>query len=337
MLTIKDIAKLAGVSQSTVSKALNDRHDVSAHTKNKILDIIRKNNYRPNAFAKGLKMKTRENIGIIFCQDLHALSSNPFYSRVLEGIEAETAINNYNLIIHIINENTKENLPKMVRERQVDGIILFGIFSKQYLDCLIEENIPIVFIDPKQNYDKFCQIMIDNEHGAFLATQYLIDHGHRNIGFISGDITRMSFKQRYAGYLKALRLNNIKVNEELIKTGGIESGYEQVKELLKHKTTAIFAANDINALYGFKAIHDLNLKIPDDISIIGFDDIDLAKISTPPLTTIRVYKEELGSIGVRTLLKTIQGEIDNPVNTIVPVKLIERQSVRKRDVLFPEL
>jgi LacI family transcriptional regulator len=330
MITIKDIAKLANVAPSTVSKALNDRGDVSEETKKKILEIAHEHNFSPNAFGKGLKSRTTENIGAIFCRELQPLSGNPFYSKVLEGIEAEIAINNYNLVLHFLPEENSLEIPKMIREHQVDGLILVGVIKKSYIEKIKESNIPIVLIDPKVTVSHCNQVLIDNEHGAFVAVQYLISCGHKKIAFISGDLSRLSFQQRYDGYLKALRFNKIALNENLVQTGGLENGYEHVTQLLalEQKPTAIFAANDINAIHGYKAIQEKNIKIPDDISIVGFDDIDLAKYATPSLTTVRVYKEEMGSIGVRTLLQMINGENKTAVTTIVPTRLIERESVK---------
>src|SRR3972149_3994301 len=178
MITIKDIARIAGVSQSTVSKCLNDRPDVSAETKIKVINIAKEMNFSPHAFGKALKTKASENIGVLFCRDLHSLASNPFYSRVLEGIEAELAVNNFNLLLQIVTETTKDELPKMMRERQVDGLILVGTFKESYLHRILDENGNIVLIDPKKSYESHCQILIDNEDGAFQATKYLINHGH---------------------------------------------------------------------------------------------------------------------------------------------------------------
>lgn len=331
MMTIKEFAKLAQVSQSTVSKALNDRPDVSPETKSKIIELAKKYNFVPNAFGKGLKKQVTENIGVIFCREHQPLSGNPFYSRVLEGIEAELALKKFNLILQLIPEAEQNGLPKMVRQQQVDGLILVGIFKDQFVNNILRNDIPVVMVDPKFSVDDCCQILIDNEQGAYTATKYLIDRGHRRIGFISGDLERMSFRQRLEGYKRALQDNGLAVDPALIQTGGLERGYEHVKRLLllKDRPTAIFAANDINAIHGYKAIQEFKLKIPDDISVIGFDDIDLAKYATPSLTTIRVYKEELGSIGVRTLLDLIRGEIKTPIKTILPTKLIERDSVKK--------
>jgi len=331
MVTIKDVARLAGYSPATVSKALNDRSDVSAETKSKILDIVRASGFTPNAFGKALKKKSSGNIGVLFCRDLRSISGNPFYSRVLEGIEAELALNDYNLVLQIITESTKDELPKMTRERQVDGIILVGTFRDDYLKRILNEDLHVVLIDPRVPVNQQCHVLIDNEHGAFQATKYLIDCGHERIGFISGDLTRCSFQQRYNGYIKALKYHHIQPDENLVRTGGLENGYEQVRSLLEIPgITAIFSTNDLNALYGYRAITERGFAIPDDISMVGFDDINLAKIAAPPLTTIRVYKEELGSIAVRSLLGLIQDEEVKPVTTLVPTKLVIRESVRMR-------
>jgi LacI family transcriptional regulator len=266
---------------------------------------------------------------VIFCREFQPLSLNPFYSRVLEGIEGELAINNYNLVLHLLPEVYRDELPKMIKEHKVDGLILIGVLQEKFVEQLISENIPTILIDPKIPTDQFSQVLIDNEHGGFLATQYLINKGHTRIGFISGDLERESFRQRFTGYYKAMNYSHITTDEKYIRSGGLEMGYDHVNALLKldPRPTAIFAANDINAIYGYKAVKDNKLNIPDDISIIGFDDIDLAKIATPPLTTIRVYKEEMGSIAVRKLINLIN-EVEKITTNIVPVRIIERKSVR---------
>jgi LacI family transcriptional regulator len=240
-------------------------------------------------------------------------------------------MNNYNLLLHLIPECHQDILPKMVRERQIDGLILVGIMREEFVNKIVSAKVPVVLVDPKYVIQDCSQVFIDNEHGAFIATQYLIQAGHRKIGFISGDLSRLSFQQRFDGYARALKNNKILVNETFIKTGGLEQGYEHIKFLLNQNSrpTAIFGANDINAIYGYKAVQEMGLNIPGDISFVGFDDIDLARISSPPLSTIRVYKEEMGSIAVRTLLRIINKEIESPVTTIVPVKLIERESVSR--------
>ncbi len=329
MTTIRDIAKEANCSLATVSKAINGRSDVSESTRVRILKIAKEHNFVPSAFGKGLKNGKTENIGVIFCRESQPLSLNPFYSRVLEGIEAELAINNYNLVLHMLPEEYRDEYPKMLKERNVDGVVLIGVLQEKFISQLKKQNIPTILIDPKIITKEFNQVLIDNEHGAYLATQYLINKGHKRIAFISGDLERESFRQRYSGFKKAMNHYKLNIGDNYIQTGGLENGYELVSALLnqKDRPTAIFAANDINAIYGYRAIKDCNFQIPEHISIIGFDDIELAKMATPPLTTIRVYKEEMGSIAVRNLLQIINKETDRPMSVLVPVRLIERSSV----------
>ncbi|MCK4640019.1 MAG: LacI family DNA-binding transcriptional regulator [Candidatus Marinimicrobia bacterium] len=318
---------------ATVSKAINGKRDISEKTRRRILKIAEEHNFVPNSFGRGLKKQRTENVGVIFCRESKPLSLNPFYSRVLEGIEAELAINNYNLVLHLLPEVYRCEYPKMLKERTVDGVVLVGVLQEKFINQLRNQEIPVVLVDPKITVDEFSQVLIDNEHGAFQAAQYLINKGHRKIAFISGDLDRLSFRQRFEGYKKALRHYRIPIVDEFIRTGGLEQGYDHVKALLalRGRPTAIFAANDINAIYGYKAVKDSKLRLPDDISIIGFDDIELAKIASPPLTTIRVYKEEMGSIAVRNLLKIVNKETVNPITTLIPVRMIERESVTTRD------
>ncbi len=329
MVTIKRIAEAAQCSVATVSKALNGRPDVAEETRKRILEIAKAHQFYPNAMGKGLKKRVTESVGVIFCREKLPLSLNPFYSRVLEGIEAELAVSNYNLVLHLLPESYTNEMPKMIRERQVDGLVLVGVLHQSFIDQIGSLEIPTVLIDPKIAGDSFNQVLIDNEHGAFEATQYLIKRGHRRIGFISGDLDRLSFRQRYEGFRKAQDFYRIPFDESLLQTGGLEKGYDHVKTLLSlpERPTAIFAANDINAIYGYKAIKEEKLRIPEDVSVIGFDDIELGKMITPPLTTVRVYKEQMGSIAVRTLFKLLSHASDRPVTTLVPTRLIERESV----------
>lgn len=332
-ISIKEIAKLAKVSQSTVSKALNNRHDVNEDTRQRILDIVQKYNYLPNIFGKALKSQLTESIGVLICKESQPLSSNPFYSRVLEGIEAELALKNYSLTLHMVNGEVPVRLPKIVRERRVDGLILVGAFDPDFTDSILASDIPTSFIDPKFSVEAHDQVLIDNEHGAFMATQHLISSGHKKIGFVSGSLNRMSFKQRYNGFSKAMEFYNLKINDDWVETGGLEEGYTQITRIFKkaNRPTALFAANDINAIRGYKALNNLGLRIPEDVSVVGFDDIEFAKHSHPSLTTIRVYKEELGSLAIRSLFKRINGETTRPATTVVPVKLIKRDSVAQLD------
>jgi len=278
MLTIKDIAKLAKCSASTVSKALNDKSDVSKKTKLKIRKIAEDNGFYLHRFGAVEKNQKTENIGIVFCREEKPLSGNPFYSRVLEGIEGELVINNYNLILSFLSEPFNGQIPKMIKEKKVDGLIVVGNIDKEFIKILKNHKLPAIFVDPADNDIDFKKVIIDNEQGGFLATKHIIEKGHKRIAFVSANLDRASFLLRFEGFKKAMAFNNIPIKEDYIKTGGLENGYEYMKELLElnEPPTAVFFANDVNALLGYKAVYDAGLKIPEDISISGFDDIAMA-------------------------------------------------------------
>lgn len=329
MLTIKDIAKLAKCSPSTVSKALNNKFDVSEKTRARILKIAEKHNFHLHKIEKASE-KT-ENIGILFCREAKPLSGNPFYSRVLEGIEAELAINNYNLILTLLAEPFNGQVPKMMKDNKVDGLVIVGSMEREFIKILKNYKFPTIFVDPNEYDLGYQKVIIDNEQGGFLATRHIIENGHKKIAYVSGSLERESFALRFEGFKKAMAFFNIPVKNKYVKTGGLENGYEFVSELLKldDPPTAIFFGNDTNALHGYKAVYDAGLKIPEDISIVGFDDIAMAKFSDPPLSTVMVYKEEIGSIAVRKLLNEIDdGNNGVAVTTVMPVKFLKRESVK---------
>ncbi len=326
---IKDIARAANVSLSAVSKAINGKPDISEATRERILKIAEEMDYHPSAFGRSLKNMRSENIGVIIRRDLQPLSGNPFYSRVLEGIEGELAINSYSLVLHLLPKQQDGRLPKMLREKKVDGVILVGPMENSFVGDIIKSGLPAVVVDPRHPSGDVTQVLIDNERGAYLATQHLIDHGHKKIGFISDELNRDSFIKRFSGFSNALKDNGIVLDKSFVRTAGHEQGSEHMKALLDalEIPTAILFANDLNALSGCAVIKDMGLSIPDDMSVVGFDDIFLSTMSSPSLTTVRVYKEEMGSIAVRNILKSLKDGIVDSSTTIVPVKLIERGSV----------
>lgn len=330
MINIKELARLANVSKSTVSKALNNRPDIGEETKQKILKIAREHNFTPNAIAKGLSTSVTENIGIIFRREERSLSGNPFYSRVLEGIEEAALTTDYNLLLHLVPD-TYEDLPDIVRKRQVDGLLLIGTHNPAFVECIRNAAIPMVAVDPGDIVEGCHHVLIDNEKGAYLAAQYLIKCGHRRIGFIGGELKRRSFQLRLDGYKRALTENGIPIREELIECGKMEEGPFMAKNLMRlpEIPTAIFASHDIKAIQACKVINEMGLNVPKDVSVIGFDNIDLSLMVTPNISTIHVRKKKLGSIALQMLQEIMSGKVRAPLDSLVPVKLIERDSVRR--------
>ncbi len=328
-VTIKDIAKMAEVSPATVSKALNGKPDVGEATRKHIQDIAKKYNFRPNSLGRGLKGGLTENIGVIFVRESRPLTMNFFYSHILEGIELELNKRNNNMVLHLLPSTPRPEPPKLLTGRWLDGVILVGVARRTIIDQIQQFGLPVVLVDPRMAATDCAQVLIDNAQGGFAATEHLINQGHKNIGFISGTLDRQSFSERLEGYRQALGHYGISYDEKHVQTGGLEQGYQQMQNLLESEEppTAIFAANDINGIFAYKAIREAGLSIPEDISVVGFDDIDLATHSSPPLTTVRVFKEEMGAMAVRLLLDLVSGKELSSSTIMVPTQLVERESV----------
>ncbi len=329
--TLRDIAKIANVSPKTVSRVINEEHFVNEKTRMKIQRIIQELGYRPNYVARSLRKNKTNTIGYII-PDM----ANPFFGLVGRAIEKTLRKRGYSLII-----STTRNTPHLEIEtlnlllsKKVDGIIFATIGeTRDFLKkTLVPSKIPVVIIDNKIPELEYDTVLHDNVQGAFLLTRHLIEHGHRCISFIAGPLGQTSGQLRLEGYKRALEAENILFREELVRYGDwqIMSGYEATSDLIKSDTKfqALFAANSVMALGVLKAIRAHRLKVPRDIALVSFDDLDFAEVTEPPLTTIRSVESEIGQSAVKLLLARIEKEKDShPIQEIlIPVSLNIRQS-----------
>lgn len=328
-ITIKQIGKLAGVHESTVSRALRNSHLVDSETRDKILEISRKYNYRPNRLASGLALQKTSLIGVII-PDL----MTSFYPEVMHGIEDYCSQNAYHILFakSDFKWEAEKSCVDMFIERQVDGVIWCSANRRNIhlVFALRDENIPCVLVDtPIDNPIECDCITVDNVLGGYLATQHLIQLGHRAIVFMSDDVTT---PDRYRGYQKALNEAGIPVDAELrvnTKLRHEVAGYQGVKQLLEKKKlfTAIFAVNDSMAIGAMRALEDLGIRVPNDVAIVGFDDILVASYLDITLTTIRQPKYELGEKAAEILMYRIQKSTpDHFQRIILKPTLIPRKS-----------
>lgn len=328
--TIKDVAELAEVHPSTVSRVINGNPRISEKTKNKVLLIIKKLGYTPNAIARGLKTKRTHTLGMLI-PDI----TNPFFAEIARGVEDAANKNSFNVILC----NTDDKLKKertyldILKEKRVDGLILGTAHTKD--DSILElekNNFPYILVSRNiEELDKNC-IIIDDVVGGIMATEYLIRLGHQRIAHISGPLKVRAAIDRVDGYKNALKKYQIEYKEELIEEGDfrIKGGYQAMKKFLdlSKPPTAIFAANDLLALGAMQAIQKKKFHIPEDFSIIGFDDIRVASFVYPPLTTIRQPMLEMGILAVKMLLKIIEEGEFNQRRIILQPKLIIRESCK---------
>lgn len=336
-ITIKDVANKAGVSIATVSLILNNNERISTETKRRVLKAVKELDYHPSRSARRLVANVTGNIGFILTDD-HFLKTEPFYTRIFLGTEFATRENEYYVLLATVDTNFKEgdSLPQFIQERSVDGIIIAGKVPNALINNLDKYHIPIVFVDyypPKGDYSV---VMIDNIKGGMSATQHLIEYNHRNIAFVGADIMHPSISYRLYGYKQALQNAGINIREEFINTEETypnrQCGYSAVKKLFERikDITAVFACNDAMAIGVMQYCVDNGIKIPDDISLIGFDDVEADLLLNPSLTTIRVPKVEMGIEAMNLIVSVIKNKLcQSTKKIVVPVELIVRKSTMR--------
>ncbi len=330
-ISLRDIAEKTGFSIKTVSRALNDHQDVSESTRQKILSIAEKYSYYPNQIAKSLRTKKAFTIGYIV-PDI----TNEFYGKVGIVIEREFRKRGYSLLISFTEESAKNeiNSLKLLLAKRVDGIVLATVGSTgRFLKEVIHRyRIPVVVIDNKEKDLRSNLVTHDNINGAYSLTKHLLDHGHRRVACITGPLEETSAQERLNGYKKALAEIGIIIENHLIKSANwrVDGGYTATIKLMKSKMqspTAIFMANSIMALGVYKALRKIGKKIPDDVALVAFDNLEFAEAIDPPLTTLGNVEEEIGIITAELLFEKIKHrDFQNVQEHLVKAELCIRQS-----------
>lgn len=329
-------------------RELCDHYSVSRTTIRKAIDNLVSQSYLKKEPGKGtfvldrnIKTNFDENLtgNILFVRCIHSDHKNNnstgndiFYPELLIGIEEYMSTEGYHCIYKTINETTiqQEKIEQLISK--VEGVIWGGeLYNKEFLDHLLDIKIPLVFVSPSFQVENTDSVNIDDFNGAKKAVDYLIKNNHRKIAFIAGDNKSHPSQEREKGYTEALKSEKIKVNNELVIANGweFEDGYQAFKELInkKLKFTSIFAASDSLALGAMSAAKDMGYNIPEDLSIIGFDDVALSNQVKPNLTTMHVMKKEMGETAAKLLFELISDQRSYPVNVVLPVSLVERNSV----------
>lgn len=333
MATIRDVAVKAGVSTTTVSHVLNQSRFVSAESTRRVRRAMAELRYQPNALARSLRQSQTRTLGVIVPD-----SANPFFAEVIRGIEAVAYGKGYTVLFGSSEDNAEKEAAylRIFMEKQVDGLAMFTLGQNtKYLKQLLEQRLPIVIMDREFKGVAASYVISDDLKGGFQATEHLIQLGHQRIACISGDAPTGTGAVRMHGYKQALVRHGIRYDRELVIPADFkpEGGYAAAQQLLNNprRPTAIFTCNDLMAIGAIGAIHDMGLTVPEDISIVGFDDIELAAYTFPPLTTVRQPKYEIGSLTARVLLEGI--ESGNPLRAdkhILTTTLVIRKSTQKK-------
>ncbi|HEY8025238.1 MAG TPA: LacI family DNA-binding transcriptional regulator [Burkholderiaceae bacterium] len=326
--TLIDVAREAGVSPSTVSRILNGTARVSDTKRDAVLAAIKRTNFAPNQMAQGLKKGRSMTIGIVV-QDI----SSPFFDETLRGVDDALKDTGFTSVIVSGHWNAQEESDRirLLLARKVDGIILISGRISDEMVLQFAHHRPIVSTGRKLQARNAIGFKIDNEYGAYLAVKHLIEFGHRSIAFVSGPANNNDANERLAGYKRALQEADIEIDEQLIVEGNFHeaSGLLAVNRLFdtQQQFTAVFAANDLSA-YGVRlGLYRKGVRVPDDISLVGFDDLPGSAYTAPPLTTVHQPIYDLGRIATTALLGLINGETSD--GGVQPVELVVRETTRR--------
>jgi len=329
-VSICDVAKRANVSPSTVSRALQDHPRIGAETKKRVQALAKEMGYIPNTVAKSLVANQTWTIGI----ELAAIS-DPFMGRVVEGVEQAAIEVGFNVFVSTSQHDHQRGIAgiEMLQQRRVDGIIVLAShLFYQYPQFFERSTVPIVFINEQKPGKTMHFVSIDDVQGAQLAVEHLLALGHRRIGYVGVTNRAKSNQYRLKGYQDALEAADVASDPALIFTSNTikddaKVGEASLEPLLAAGATAVFCYNDTTAMGLLAACHKRGLFVPDNLSVIGFDDIDMAAYIYPPLTTIRQPRFELGQLAMQMMLNLLDGQ--KPDNQILPGELVVRQTTAR--------
>jgi len=336
-ITLKNVADLAGVSPTTVSLVLNNKPGVGEKTRAKILRIIEEMGYSNKYQAKPALQKEGNIKFIVYKKHGKVVSDTPFFSALIEGIVEGARIGSYKLNITYMNEGENNNdILHNLYQFPPDGIILLATeMESNDLHQFVNLKIPFVILDSNFKEKNFDTVIINNREGTYAAIKYLIDMGHKQIGYLHSSVWINNFSERKEGYLKALSDHNLKYNKSYLfmLESTTDGAYRDMSNLIQNISSlpsALFADNDIIAAGAIKALKEKGFLIPEDISIIGFDDMPLCEMLEPPLSTVKVFKKRMGMITVRRLLEMIKYQPPESLKIEVGTEVVKRGSVLKR-------
>jgi LacI family transcriptional regulator len=331
--TLEEIAELAGVSRSTVSRVVNDHPSVREQVRQRVWQVIHETGYEPHAAARSLVTNRTQILGVLIPEAVSTLFTEPFFVRFLSGATEACNSNHYHLMLALLNDPAGQEAMyrRVVRGGHLDGAIVASTpLDDPLIYRLQEDGLPFVLVGRHTN-KQVSYVDIDNVAAAQMAVEHLIRLGHRHVGTITGRLNMSSGQDRLAGYRRALEAQGIPIQEELVVEGDFSeaSGAAAARRLIAASATAIFAASDSMAVGALKTIRHAGLRVPEDIALVGFDDVTVATAVEPALTTVRQPIEHLASMAVELLLSMLDrppGTQSPPQKMILPAELVIRDS-----------
>jgi LacI family transcriptional regulator len=334
-LTLEDIARKSGVSRSTVSRVINDHPNVSKKVREYVQEVIKQTGYQPHAAARALVSNRSWTCGLILPRTINSFFTDPYYPCLIQGIAHACSKQNYTFSLFLMGDKEDEDkiFSRISRRGFMDGVLFQSDqIGDTLIDRLVESGIPLVVLGRPFQGNKVSYVDIDNIESVESAVDYLINAGHKRIGTITGPLNTTVGIDRKKGYENSLQKHSLPIDKSLIVEGTFteESGYSGMKKLLPAKPDAIFAASDQMPLGAMRAIYEVGLDIPKDISIIGFDDFPLVSPARPSLTTLRQPIGQFGSEALKVLIEIVENGLEPSRQVILKSELIIRDSTRNR-------
>lgn len=329
-VTLKQISQMAQVSPSTVSRVINHYPNVSQDVRERVLQAVRETGYQPNPAARSLALGKSQVLGLIIPKSAASVCADPFFSHVIQGVAAACKVHDYvlSLVLFHTVEDESRTVSHILSQQLLDGVIITATQrDNQSVYQLLESSIPFVLVG-QHDSDQVSYVDSDNQAGAYTAVSYLLRLGYKRIATITGPMDNLAAVQRKQGYLQALRDRNQAADETLMANGEFTevSGYTAMQRLLPQRPDAVFVASDLMAQGAMRALARAGLSVPQDVALIGYDDLPPAAQMDPPLTTIRQPIKRAGQTAVETLLDILAHGAEPPRRIILPTELVIRQS-----------
>ncbi|MDQ4075508.1 MAG: LacI family transcriptional regulator [Chloroflexota bacterium] len=330
-LTLEEIGKRAGVSRSTVSRVINNQENVSPTVRERVLKVIEETGYHPHAAARSLAAQRTHVIGLIIPRTVQSIFADPYFPRLIQGIAQACNAREYTLSLFMFHTEAEEQdlYPRVLSRGLTDGVIISSsLASDPLIPRLLDSNLPFVIIGRPLVEGPVNYVDVDNLVGAHNAVTHLIRLGRRRIGHIAGPSSTSVGHDRRQGYVDALVERGLPVRDELMVEGDFleTSGYLAARRLMATEVDAIFAASDKMAFGALRALREAGRRVPHDVAVIGFDDLEASATTQPPLTTVRQPIRQSGVIAVETLLDIVENGKEATRRLILPTQLVIRES-----------